>query len=149
MAEVLRSALLMYSADEMYQLVNDVSAYPEFLPGCVDASVISSSDDLMRASVKVSKAGISQTFTTENRLIAGRSIAMNLVDGPFKHLSGGWVFTELDEQACKVSLDLKFEFKSSLVEIAFGRVFNELVGTMVKSFAERAKVVYGTRQGDL
>ena len=145
MAEVSRSALLMYSADEMYQLVNDVSAYPEFLPGCVAANVISSSEDLMRASVKVAKAGISQTFTTENRLVEGRSIAMNLVDGPFTHLSGGWVFTELDDQASKVSLELKFEFSSSLAGIAFGRIFNELVGAMVKSFAARAKVVYGTR----
>ena len=145
MAEVSRSALLMYSADEMYRLVNDVSAYPEFLPGCVATNVLSFSEDVMRAAVKVSKAGISQTFTTENTLVEGRSIAMNLVEGPFKHLSGGWVFTALDEQACKVSLDLKFEFSSSLVEIAFGRIFNELVGAMVKSFAARAKVVYGTR----
>lgn len=145
MAEVSRSALLMYSADEMYQLVNDVSAYPDFLPGCVAANVLSHSDGIMRAAVKVSKAGISQTFTTENTLINGSSILMNLVEGPFKHLSGGWVFTALDEQACKVSLDLKFEFSSSLVEIAFGRIFNELVGSMVKSFAQRAKVVYGTR----
>ncbi len=145
MAEVSRSALLMYSADEMYQLVNDVIAYPEFLPGCVDSNVLSSSENSMRASIKVSKAGISQTFTTENRLVDSRSIAMNLVDGPFKHLSGGWTFTALDEQACKVSLDLKFEFSSSLIEIAFGRIFNELVGSMVKSFAARAKVVYGIR----
>ena len=74
MAEVSRSALLMYSADEMYQLVNDVSAYPDFLPGCVAADVISSSKELMCASVKVAKAGISQTFTTENTLVEGRAI---------------------------------------------------------------------------
>ncbi len=145
MAEVSRSALLMYSADEMYQLVNDVSAYPEFLPGCVAANVLSSSKELMCASVKVAKAGISQTFTTENTLIEGRAIKMSLVDGPFKHLNGGWVFTPLDERACKVSLDLQFEFSSSLVSMAFGRVFHELVGAMVKSFATRAKTVYGIR----
>jgi len=145
MAEVSRSALLMYSADEMYNLVNDVSAYPAFLPGCVDAKILTHVDDVMRASVVVSKAGIKQQFTTENTLVDGRSIAMNLVDGPFKHLSGGWTFLALDEQACKVSLDLQFEFSSKLVELAFGRIFNELVGTMVKSFSERAKVVYGVR----
>jgi ribosome-associated toxin RatA of RatAB toxin-antitoxin module len=145
MAEVSRSALLMYSADEMYQLVNDVNAYPEFLPGCVDAKVLEHIDDVMSASVIVSKAGIKQKFTTENKLSNGRSIAMNLVDGPFKHLSGGWRFLPLDDQACKVSLDLKFEFSSKLVEVAFGRIFNDLVGSMVKSFSERAKVVYGAR----
>ncbi len=145
MAEVSRSVLLMYSADEMYKLVNDVSAYPDFLPGCVDAKILSQVDDLMVALVVVSKAGIKQQFTTENKLLDGRSIAMNLVDGPFKHLSGGWTFFPLDEKASKVSLDLTFEFSSKLVEIAFGRIFNELVGSMVKSFAQRAKVVYGIR----
>ncbi|MFT7053359.1 MAG: ribosome-associated toxin RatA of RatAB toxin-antitoxin module [Psychromonas sp.] len=145
MAQVSRSALLMYSAEEMYQLVNDVNAYPEFLPGCVDANILTNNNNVMRASVKVSKAGISQTFTTENILVNGQSILMNLVDGPFKHLRGGWTFSELDEQACKINLDLEFEFNSSLVELAFGRIFHELVGSMVKSFSSRAKVVYGIR----
>lgn len=145
MAQVSRSALLMYSAEEMYQLVNDVNAYPEFLPGCVNANILTNNNNVMRASVKVSKAGISQTFTTENILVNGQSILMNLVDGPFKHLRGGWTFSKLDEQACKINLDLEFEFNSSLVELAFGRIFHELVGSMVKSFSSRAKVVYGIR----
>ena len=145
MAEVSRSALLMYSADEMYRLVNDVDSYPEFLPGCAATDVITCSESLMRVSVNVAKAGISQTFITENTLDEGRSISMELVEGPFNHLTGGWVFTELDDHVCKVSLDLKFEFSSALVEIVFGRIFNELVGAMVKSFALRAKEVYGTR----
>ncbi|TEW45326.1 SRPBCC family protein [Psychromonas algicola] len=145
MAEVSRSALLMYSAEEMYQLVNDVNAYPEFLPGCSETAVLVDEINLMKASVKVAKAGISQTFVTENTLVPNQSITMNLIEGPFKHLTGGWTFTALDEQACKVSLDLQFEFSSSIVELAFGRVFHELVGSMVKSFSNRAKTVYGIR----
>ena len=145
MAEVSRSALLMYSAQEMYQLVNDVNAYPEFLPGCSETAILVDEPNLMKASVKVSKAGISQTFVTENTLVTNQSISMNLIEGPFKHLTGGWTFTPLDEQACKVSLDLQFEFSSSIVELAFGRVFHELVGSMVKSFSNRAKAIYGLR----
>ncbi|WP_413693575.1 type II toxin-antitoxin system RatA family toxin [Psychromonas sp. KJ10-2] len=145
MAQVSRSALLMYSAQEMYQLVNDVNAYPEFLPGCSATEVLVDETNLMKASIKVSKAGIGQTFITENQLIPGKSISMNLVEGPFKHLTGGWTFTALDDQACKVSLDLQFEFSSSIIELAFGRVFHELVGSMVKSFSNRAKTVYGYR----
>ncbi|WP_166371877.1 type II toxin-antitoxin system RatA family toxin [Psychromonas sp. SA13A] len=145
MAKVSRSALLMYSAQEMYQLVNDVNAYPEFLPGCSETTVLLDQVNLMKASIKVSKAGISQTFVTENTLIEGQSISMKLLEGPFKHLSGGWTFTALDEQACKVSLDLEFEFSNSIVKLAFGRVFHELIGSMVKSFSNRAKTVYGTR----
>ncbi|MEL0631051.1 SRPBCC family protein, partial [Psychromonas aquatilis] len=71
--------------------------------------------ELMRASIQVSKAGISQTFVTEYTFIAIKAIAMNLVVGPFKHLSGGWTFTALDDQACKVNLDLEFEFSSKIV----------------------------------
>jgi len=135
----------MYSADEMYQLVNDVSAYPAFLPGCIGASILSIEGDTIHASVQVSKAGITQTFTTKNRLTAAKEIKMDLVDGPFEQLRGAWTFLELDETACKVSLDLQFKFSSKIVELAVGRIFNELVGSMVKSFAERAKVVYGER----
>lgn len=145
MAEVSRSALLMYSAQEMYQLVNDVNTYPEFLPGCSQTEVLVDEINLMKASIKVSKAGISQIFVTENTLVENESITMNLVEGPFKHLTGGWTFTVLDDQACKVSLDLQFEFSSSLVELAFGRIFHELVGSMVKSFSNRAKAIYGLR----
>ena len=145
MAQVSRSALLMYSAQEMYQLVNDVDAYPEFLPGCTETNILLDQPERMKASVKVSKAGISQTFMTENTLVANQSIKMELLEGPFKHLTGGWTFTHLDEQACKVSLDLEFEFSSKIVELAFGRVFHELVGSMVKSFSDRAKTVYGIR----
>lgn len=145
MAQVSRSALLMYSAQEMYQLVNDVHAYPEFLPGCSETQVIIDQPSLMKASIKVSKAAIGQTFVTENTLVEGQSITMNLIEGPFKHLSGGWTFIALDEQACKVNLELEFEFSSSIIELAFGRVFHELVGSMVKSFSDRAKTVYGIR----
>jgi len=145
MAQVSRSALLMYSAQEMYQLVNDVDAYPEFLPGCSETQVLVDEPNLMKASIKVSKAGIGQTFVTENKLISGQSITMNLIEGPFKHLTGGWTFIELDEQACKVNLELEFEFSSSIIELAFGRIFHELIGSMVKSFSDRAKQVYGHR----
>lgn len=145
MAQVSRSALVMYSAQEMFQLVNDVKAYPEFLPGCSETKVLAEDEQTMRASVKVSKAGITQTFITENELVANHSIMMQLIEGPFKHLHGGWTFTALDEQACKVSLDLEFEFSSKLIELAFGRIFHELVGSMVKSFTDRAKAIYGIR----
>lgn len=145
MSEISRSALLMYSAEEMYQLVFDIKAYPEFLPGCVAAEIISIQDNSVLASLQVAKAGIQKTFSTKNTIIVNELISMNLVDGPFKYLHGDWRFIALDEMACKVTLDLEFEFKSKIAEFTFGRIFNELLGSMVKSFAERAKVVYGER----
>lgn len=142
MPKVTRSALVSFSADQMFSLVNDVARYHEFLPGCSGSRVIESSDLSMVASVDVSKAGISKTFTTSNRLADGAEILMELVDGPFKKLQGGWYFTPLDEQACKVELKLEFEFSSRMVEMAFGKVFNELTSNMVSAFSQRAKQVY-------
>jgi ribosome-associated toxin RatA of RatAB toxin-antitoxin module len=126
----------------MFSLVNDVARYPEFLPGCSGSRVIESSDSVMVASVDVSKAGISKTFTTSNRMANGAEILMELVDGPFKKLEGGWYFTPLDDQACKVELKLEFEFSSRMIEVAFGKVFNELTSNMVSAFTQRAKQVY-------
>ncbi|NAZ70917.1 SRPBCC family protein [Vibrio toranzoniae] len=142
MPKVTRSALVSFSADQMFSLVNDVARYPEFLPGCSGSRVIESSDSVMVASVDVSKAGISKTFTTSNRMANGAEILMELVDGPFKKLEGGWYFTPLDDQACKVELKLEFEFSSRIVEMAFGKVFNELTSNMVSAFTQRAKQVY-------
>jgi len=142
MAKISHSALVPYSAEKMYQLVNDVDAYSEFLPGCSGSRILESDEHQMTAAVDVSKAGISKTFVTRNTLQSNQSIHMQLVDGPFRKLTGGWIFTPLSEDACKVELNLEFEFTNMLVELAFGRVFKELTGSMVKAFTQRAKEVY-------
>lgn len=142
MPQVSRSALVPFSAKQMYDLVNDVTSYPQFLPGCSGSKVIEQAENSMVASVDVAKAGIKKTFITQNTLIDSEIIGMNLVDGPFKSLTGGWHFTALDETACKVELKLEFEFSNALVAMAFGKVFQELTSNMVNSFTQRAKQVY-------
>ncbi|HGS4461742.1 TPA: SRPBCC family protein [Vibrio metschnikovii] len=142
MKQVCRSALVSFSAEQMFHLVNDVASYPEFLPGCSGSRILESSADKMIASVDVSKAGISKTFTTANELHPAESIIMHLVDGPFQTLRGGWYFTPLDEHACKVELKLEFEFSSKMIELAFGKIFTELTSNMVNAFTQRAKQVY-------
>ncbi|MFH0256189.1 SRPBCC family protein [Vibrio rumoiensis] len=142
MPQVNRSALVSFSAQQMYDLVNDVEDYPEFLPGCSGAKLIESSHTALVASVDVSKAGIKKTFITSNTMEPGRKITLALVDGPFKSLSGYWLFTPLDDFACKVELCLEFEFSNKLIEMAFGKIFNELTNNMVNSFTQRAKQVY-------
>lgn len=134
----------MYSSQEMFDLVNDVNAYPAFLPNCSNAKVLSEDDSSMTASLEISKAGLTKWFTTNNHF-DGNKVKMQLVDGPFKSLQGYWEFTELDEHACKVSLKLEFEFASKLIELAFGKVFNEVAKNMVAAFTQRAKAVYGAR----
>lgn len=137
-----RSALVSFSAEQMFTLVNDVERYPEFLPGCSGSKLIESSQTAMVASVDVSKAGIKKTFTTSNLMIPDRLIKLQLVDGPFKSLSGSWHFIPLDDFACKIEFQLEFEFSNKLIEMAFGKIFNELTSNMVKSFTQRAKQIY-------
>ncbi len=142
MATVYRSALVAFSAQQMFDLVNQVNCYPEFLPDCGDAKIIEQTDSGMTASVKIAKAGMSHWFTTKNNFEQPHTIELSLVDGPFKQLTGAWQFTELSEQACKVELKLNFEFSNRLVALAFGPVFNRIANNLVQAFCQRAKVVY-------
>ncbi len=142
---VSRMALMPYSAGEMYDLVDNIEAYPEFLPWCKSATVLSRSDDEVRANLALSRGGINKSFTTCNRLQRNKIIEMRLVEGPFNHLEGFWRFDNLGEQACKVSLDLEFEFSSRLLGLTVGPVFNQIASTLVDSFCERAVEVYGKR----
>ncbi|AHJ76990.2 type II toxin-antitoxin system RatA family toxin [Kosakonia quasisacchari] len=142
MPQISRTALVPYSAEQMYKLVNDVKSYPQFLPGCTGSRVLESGPTQMTAAVDVSKAGISKTFTTRNTLDTNQSILMHLVDGPFKSLIGGWKFTPLSAEACRIEFQLDFEFTNKLIELAFGRIFKELAANMVQAFTHRAKEVY-------
>lgn len=146
MPQISRSMLVRHSALQMYNLVNDVESYKEFLPGCVGGKVISFDGETMVASVDVKKAGMNKTFTTKNALVKGKSIQLELENGPFKYLRGKWAFIELAEDACKVEFNLDFEFSGSFVDFAFNKVFKDLMGSMVSAFTQRAKVVYGGRK---
>lgn len=138
-----RSALLPYPASVLYDLVNDVASYPQFLPWCSKAEVLTEDDQRMRASLTVAKGGLTQTFITSNDLYPGQSIVMNLEDGPFSQLHGVWEFKALNEKACKISLDLTFDYAGSLVKATLGPLFNQAANTMVDAFCQRAKQLHG------
>jgi ribosome-associated toxin RatA of RatAB toxin-antitoxin module len=143
MPSIHKSALVAYSAQQMFVLVNDVDAYDKFLPGCRRSEILEQSEGFMLAKMLLNKAGVEQVLVTQNTLTPGRRIDMTLADGPFKSLEGGWTFTPLSDEACKIELNLHFAFTSRLVEFAFGKVFKALTGNMVKAFSDRAKRVYG------
>jgi len=138
-----RSALVMHSVEEMYQLINDILAYPSFIPDCGDSEIISRDGDTITASLLVSKGGLKKWFTTTNTLVSNEKIVLNLVEGPFKKLIGSWTLKALSDEACKISLDLDYEFSNKVFDLAFGRVFNHLTNNMVQAFTQRAKEVYG------
>ena len=116
MPQVHKSVLIWYSPQEMYDLVTDVPAYPQFLPWCGGASVEAQEGDTVRASVTIDFKGIRQSFTTQNTNVPGQEVRMRLVDGPFSALHGRWVFNPLaDGKACKVEFLLDYKFSNFLV----------------------------------
>jgi len=137
-----RSALIAYSAKKMYQLVDDVERYPEFVPYCKESQIIERNTASVSAKLLVSKSGIAKSFSTTNSLTPFESIHMELLNGPFKYLSGGWHFKALSDEACKIELDLEYEFSNKLASIAFSKVFNQLVQSMMTAFTERAQEIY-------
>jgi ribosome-associated toxin RatA of RatAB toxin-antitoxin module len=147
MPTISRSALVMYSVEQMYQLINDVLAYPQFLPDCSDSKIISENGNEMTAALLVSKGGLKKWFTTKNTLVNNHEVQLSLIDGPFKKLEGSWQLTALSEDACKISLQLEYEFSNRMFDLAFGRVFNGLANNMVQAFTQRAKDVYGVNVG--
>lgn len=146
MSLISRNALVPYSTEEMYKLVEDVESYPEFLPWCRSTEVLSRHDDEVQACIEIAKGGLNKSFTTTNRMQKNKMIEMRLLKGPFKHLQGFWRFDVLkDPKACKISFDLDFEFENKLIALAAGSVFNQIANAMVDAFSKRAVEVYGER----
>jgi len=141
-----RNALVPYTTEEMYKLVEDIESYPQFLPWCRSTEVLSRDENEVKASIEIARSGLHKSFTTTNRMQKNKIIEMRLLKGPFKHLQGFWRFDALkNSQACKVTFDLDFEFESKLMALAAGSVFNQIANTMVDAFSKRAVEVYGER----
>lgn len=143
MSTINKHALVAYSASEMYELVNDIDSYHQFLPWCGGSSVLSRDEDVVRATVEIAHGSLRKSFTTRNLVQPGKMIEMRLEEGPFKRLEGFWRFDPLGERACKVSLDLDYEFSNRLISMALGPVFSQIANTLVDSFCKRAVEVYG------
>lgn len=145
MTKISKQQQVNYSANEMYRLVNDIEAYPEFLPWCTATNIIQQEEQELVASVSIAIGKIKQSFTTANRMLENKTITMQLVEGPFKQLVGDWQFQSVNDQQCIVSLDMQFEFKNKLVKHTLGHVFNKIIDSLVEAFVDRAQYVYGAR----
>ncbi len=143
MRKVSRSALVPYSAAQMYELIKDVEKYPSFLPWCNYAEVHIDSVDLIEASLGLRRGRISKRFRTRNVLQPNESLGIELVGGPFRHMSGGWTFQQLGDAGSKVVLVLEFEFDSKATDVIFGRFFENTCNSLVDSFTRRAAEMYG------
>jgi len=143
MTVIEKSALVKFSAQQMFDLVNNIDDYPLFLPWCSGSRIIKREDDIVEAELLISKGGFKKAFSTRNKIDKGGKITVSLLDGPFSYLEGVWNFMPLRADASKISLDLEFEMSGMLASLAFGVVFNQICNTMVSSFTSRAKQVYG------
>lgn len=148
MAVVEKSALVPFPASAMYGLVTDMERYPEFLPWCSGARLLSHSGEELCGEIEVSRLGVTQRFSTCNRLHPPDRMELRLREGPFHKLDGAWEFTALRDDACKVSLRLEFEFSGRLIDRAFGAVFSQIANSLVDAFCRRAHEVYGGRRAD-
>ena len=143
MTRIDRSLLLPYLAEQVFSLVNDVESYPQYMDGCVGAEVLRREPDLLEARLDLAKGGIAQSFATRNRMVPGRSIVLELIEGPFDHFAGRWEFTSLGDTACKVSLMLEFSVSNGLLGVAATRLFDRVTNNLVDSVGRRARQVYG------
>lgn len=143
MTVIERSALVPYSARQMYELVDDIERYPEYMQGCQAAEVIERNDNELIGRLTLGKAGIRQSFTTRNRLMPYQEMEMSLVEGPFTQFGARWQFQELTEQACKVMLRMEFAFSGGLVGMALEKLFNHSASALVDDVVQRADSLYG------
>jgi ribosome-associated toxin RatA of RatAB toxin-antitoxin module len=138
-----RNALVPYSARQMFELVNAIEDYPRFLPWCHNSQIIKRSDEEIVAALDVTWKGIHKSFTTRNALSPFHRIDISLVNGPLQKLDGVWEFHALDESACKILLDLEFEFTGHFVDKLFQPIFQHIANTLVEAFCKRANELYG------
>lgn len=143
MPKVTRSAVVSHAPQQMFELVNDFPRYPEFLPWCSAGRVLSSSDSEIVGELTLQKGALKHAFATRNTLHRPERIDLSLVAGPFRSLSGAWTFEALPGDACRVSLNLEFEFSSRLIALAIGGLFSQIAGNLVDAFCDRADTLYG------
>ena len=142
MQSVRRSVLVAHSAQRMFELVDRVELYPQFLPWCGGARVLETRADGKTARIDIDYHGVKAHFTTDNANVPAERIVITLRDGPFKQLQGEWRFRALAEDACKVEFELAYEFATGLIETIVGPVFNHIASTFIDAFVRRAEKLY-------
>ena len=143
MTAIHRSAIVPYSASRMFDLVADISSYPQFLPWCGGARVVSAQGDEVIAAIDIAYGSVHKTFSTRNLMQRHKMMEMRLIEGPFSYLQGFWRFDALEAEACKISLDLQFEVANKLAGLVLTPVFSNIANQLVDSFHRRAIDLYG------
>ena len=138
MHTIKKTAIVFHSQIEMFNLVDQIENYPSFLPWCGSTQVIHRDSEITRATIEINFKGIKQSFTTENIKKSDQLMQIRLIDGPFKHLSGSWMFNKLDANSCQIELTLEYQFNNVLLETLISPVFNIIANTFIDEFIKEA-----------
>jgi len=138
-----RSAMVPYSARQMFELVNNIEDYPRFLPWCGKSTIVTRTDEEVVAELEIAWKGMHKGFSTRNKLYPYHSMDISLVNGPMKHMQGKWQFVPINDSGCKVLLDLEFEFAGGFIDMLFQPVFQGIANSLVDAFCQRAVELYG------
>jgi ribosome-associated toxin RatA of RatAB toxin-antitoxin module len=137
--EIRRSALVTFSPEQMFDLVIDVERYPQFLPWVVGAQLHERGERSLRASMEMQRSGVRERFTTRNEFERPTFMTMDLVEGPFRLLTGRWTFTPIGVAGTRIELEMRFEFANPVVAMLFGKSFEQSCGTLIDAFIARAR----------
>lgn len=135
--------MVPYTAQQMFDLVNDIENYPRFLPWCPEAKIEQEGVEGLQATLYFEKGPVRHAFTTRNQLTPHERVDMRLVKGPFRFLEGSWHFEAVPEGS-KIAFELSFEWNHALLEMAIGPFFNQIIGSLIEAFTQRAKIIYAT-----
>ena len=142
MIEIRRSAIVPFTPAQMFDLVNDVEAYPKRFGWCDAAQVIEREDNVLVARLDLKFAGLRQSFTTRNTTEPPERLAMKFVEGPFRSLDGLFTFQALGDVGCKIALELDFDY-AGLGGSVLRMGFQQLANRMVDDFCDEARRQYG------
>jgi ribosome-associated toxin RatA of RatAB toxin-antitoxin module len=140
MPTVTKSVLVPHTAERMFELVDRVESYPDFLPWCAGARVIERNAQVTRARLDIDYHGLKTHFTTRNRKEPPRRMEIELEEGPFDRLDGRWTFTPLGDEGSRVELSLEYTLASRAIGQLLAPVFGQIMESLVDSFVERANV---------
>ena len=138
-----KSVLIERTPAQMFELVDRVEDYPQFLPWCGGTVLHERDDKITAATLRIAYRGINSEFSTVNQKEIPNLMLIHLREGPFSKLEGRWRFTALGDAACKVEFHLHYEFSSRMLAKVLGPVFNYIADSFVESFVKRARQVYG------
>ena len=138
MITIKKNAFVFHSREKMFNLVDQVEDYPDFLPWCGETKVLARTDEITRATILINYKGVKQSFTTENFKTYPEQMLIKLINGPFKKLEGRWQFIEIEENACRIELELHYEFSNLILDKLISPVFSMIANTFIDNFVAQA-----------